>query len=162
MGDQFLSSAGAGRSCALSMRLANCSPVLDKYLARMGPDILSNTGAGVWRKAPGALPDSSSLPDKFQLPFHSNAPSYLVPSRFFIPFSKGEGPSLVQPLCTPWEALHSKNLAMPTCLRGSYQVRFFGLISGHSWGIGGGTRVVPGMVPLRNLKGRALAGINGH
>ena len=27
--------------------------------------ILSSTGAGFWRKAPGALPDSSSVLDKF-------------------------------------------------------------------------------------------------
>ena len=32
----------------------------------MGPGILSSTGAGVWRKAPGALPDSSSVLDIFQ------------------------------------------------------------------------------------------------
>ena len=28
-------------------------------------------------------------------------------------------------LCTPWEALHSKNLAIPTCLRGWYQILTF-------------------------------------
>ena len=32
----------------------------------MGPEILSSTGAGVWRKAPKAFPDSSSVLDKFQ------------------------------------------------------------------------------------------------
>ena len=32
----------------------------------MGPEILSSTGAGVGRKAPMALPDSSSALDKFQ------------------------------------------------------------------------------------------------
>ena len=31
-----------------------------------GPKILSSTGAGVWRKAPMAFPDSSSVLDKFQ------------------------------------------------------------------------------------------------
>ena len=66
MGDRFISSAGAGRSCGLSMRVANCSPILDKNLAPMGPDILSSAGAAVWRKAPGALPDSSSILDKFR------------------------------------------------------------------------------------------------
>ena len=32
----------------------------------MGPAILSNTGAGVWRKAPMAFPYSSSVLDKVQ------------------------------------------------------------------------------------------------
>ena len=32
----------------------------------MGPEILSSTGAGVWRKAPRGFPDSSSVLDKFQ------------------------------------------------------------------------------------------------
>ena len=32
----------------------------------MGPKNVSSTGAGVWRKAPEALPDSSSVLDKFQ------------------------------------------------------------------------------------------------
>ena len=32
----------------------------------MGPEILSSIGAGVWRKAPMAFPDSSSVLDKFQ------------------------------------------------------------------------------------------------
>ena len=48
------------------MRLRNPSPVLDKNLAPMGPEILSSTGAQVWKKAPGAFPDSSSVLDKFQ------------------------------------------------------------------------------------------------
>ena len=48
------------------MRVPNCSPVLDKILALIGPEILSSTGAGVWRKAPVAFPDSSSVLDKFQ------------------------------------------------------------------------------------------------
>ena len=34
------------------MRLPDPSPVLDKNRAPMGPEILSSTGAGVWRKAP--------------------------------------------------------------------------------------------------------------
>ena len=69
LGDRFLSSAGTGRNFALSlsMRVAkNCSPVLDKNPAPMGPEILSSTGAGVWSKAPKAFPDSSSVLDKFQ------------------------------------------------------------------------------------------------
>ena len=45
VGDRFLSSAGAGKTCALSMRVPNPSPVLDKNRAPMGPEILSNTGA---------------------------------------------------------------------------------------------------------------------
>ena len=40
-------------------------PVLDKNRAPMGPGILSSTGAGVWRKAPMAFPDSSSVLDEF-------------------------------------------------------------------------------------------------
>ena len=47
------------------MRLPDPSPVLDKNRASMGPEILSSTGAGVWRKAPMAFPDSSSVLDKF-------------------------------------------------------------------------------------------------
>ena len=43
------------------MKLPDPSPVLDK-----GPEILSSTGAGVWRKAPMAIPDSSSVLDKLQ------------------------------------------------------------------------------------------------
>ena len=70
MGDRFLSSAGAGKnlslSLSLSMRAPNPSPALDKNPASMGPGILSSTGAGVWRKAPKAFPDSSSALDKIQ------------------------------------------------------------------------------------------------
>ena len=64
MGDRFLSSAGTGKNRALSMRLPNPSPILDKNRAPMGPDILSSTR--VCRKAPKAFPDSSSVLDKFQ------------------------------------------------------------------------------------------------
>ena len=46
------------------MRLPDPSPVLDKNRAPMGPEILSSTGAGVWRKAPTAFPDSSSVLDE--------------------------------------------------------------------------------------------------
>ena len=66
MGDRYLSSAGTGKNCALSMRVPNPSPVLDKNRAPMGPEILSSTGAGVWRKAPKGFPDSSFVLDKFQ------------------------------------------------------------------------------------------------
>ena len=48
------------------MRVPNPSPVLDKNPAPIGPEILSSTGAGVWRKAPKAFPDSSSVLYKFQ------------------------------------------------------------------------------------------------
>ena len=41
------------------MRLSNPSPGLDINVAATGPGILRNTGAGVWRKAPGAFPDST-------------------------------------------------------------------------------------------------------
>ena len=55
----------------------------------------------------------------------------------FSAFSGGKGLSLVRSLCTPWEALRNKDFTIQMCLRGWYQVRFFGLIFGHSWGIGG-------------------------
>ena len=57
---------GTGRNCALSMRVPNPSPVLDKIRAPMGPEILSSTGARLWRKAPKGFPDSSSVLDKCQ------------------------------------------------------------------------------------------------
>ena len=66
MGDRFLSSAGTGKKCALSVRFPDRSPVLDKNRAPMGPEILSSTGAGAWRKAPMAFPDSSCVLAKFQ------------------------------------------------------------------------------------------------
>ena len=48
------------------MRVPNRRPVLDKILAPIGPEIISSTGAGVWRKvAPVAFPDSSSVLAKF-------------------------------------------------------------------------------------------------
>ena len=80
MGDGLLSSAGAGRSCGLSMRLPDPSPVLDKNRAPMGPEILSSTGAGVWKKAPMAFPDSSSVLDKFQ----STVGSFLLTVELFL------------------------------------------------------------------------------
>ena len=67
MGDRFLSSAGAGGNCAARpMRLPDPSPVLDRNRAAMGPEILSSTGARVWRKAPMAFPCYSSVLDIFQ------------------------------------------------------------------------------------------------
>ena len=48
------------------MRVLSPSPVPDKNPAPMGPEILSSTEAGVWRKAPKGFPDSSSVLDKFQ------------------------------------------------------------------------------------------------
>ena len=48
------------------MRLPNPSPVLDKNRARMDPEILSSTGARVWRTAPKAFPDSRSVLDQSQ------------------------------------------------------------------------------------------------
>ena len=69
---------------------------------------------------------------------HSNVPSNLVPSTFLKPCRGEMGLSLVRSLCTPWDALRNKNLRIQTCLRGWYQVRFFGLIFGHSWGNGEG------------------------
>ena len=48
------------------MRLSSPSPVLEKNRAPMGPEIISSTGAGVWRKAAKAFPDSRSVLDRFQ------------------------------------------------------------------------------------------------
>ena len=48
------------------MRVPNPSPVLDKNRAPMAPEILSSTGAGVWRKAPKGFPVSSSVLDTCQ------------------------------------------------------------------------------------------------
>ena len=49
------------------MRVPNSIPsVLDKNLAPMGPRNLSRTGALVWRKAPGAFPDSNSVLGQFE------------------------------------------------------------------------------------------------
>ena len=45
----ILSSAGTGKNCVLSMRFPDHSPVLDENHTRMGPEILSSTGAGVCR-----------------------------------------------------------------------------------------------------------------
>ena len=66
MGDRFLSNAGAGRNCARSARSPDPRPVLNKHRAPMGPESLSSTWAGVWRKAPMAFPDSNSVLDAFQ------------------------------------------------------------------------------------------------
>ena len=55
-----------GGNRARPRRLPDPSPVLDKSRAHMGPEILSSTGAGVWRKDPMACPDSSSVLDKFR------------------------------------------------------------------------------------------------
>ena len=46
------------------MRLPNLSLILDEMFALIGPGLLSGTGAGVWRKAPGAFLDSSSVLDR--------------------------------------------------------------------------------------------------
>ena len=83
---------------------------------------------------------------------HSNVPSNLVPGTFLKLFRGGKGLSLARSLCTPWEALRNKNPRRQTCLWGWYQVRFFGLIFGHSWGNGEGPGA-PGTVPLRNPTG---------
>ena len=53
--------AGTGTTCALSMRVSDPRPVLDKNRAPLNLIILSSAGAGVWRKAPKAFPDSSSV-----------------------------------------------------------------------------------------------------
>ena len=59
-------SAGTGKDGTLSMRVPDPSPILAKNRAPIGAEILSSTGAGVWRRAPEGFPDSSSVLDKFQ------------------------------------------------------------------------------------------------
>ena len=63
-----MSSAGAGGTCPRPMRLPDPSPAPDKNRAPMGPEILSSTGAGVWRKAPESFGISrlQSVLDKLQ------------------------------------------------------------------------------------------------
>ena len=65
---------GCWGSCPLPMRMPNPNPILNKNLAPMGPESLSSTSAGVWRKAPGALTDSSSALDTFQSATHGLFP----------------------------------------------------------------------------------------
>ena len=56
------------------MSVPNPSPVLDKIRApSMGQETLSSAGAGVWRKAPEAFPDSSSVLDQFQSATNTSA-----------------------------------------------------------------------------------------
>ena len=63
VGDHIFSQCG---NCARPMRLPDPSPILDKNHAPIGSEFLSSTGAGVWRKAPMAFPDSNAVLDKFQ------------------------------------------------------------------------------------------------
>ena len=62
MEDRFLSNCSL--SLSLYLRASNPSQILDTKRVAIGREILSSTGAGVWRKAPKALPDSNSAPDK--------------------------------------------------------------------------------------------------
>ena len=66
MGDRLFSSAGTERTCTFPMRLPDPSPILDKNCVPMGPEFLSNTGGGLWRKVHTAFPDSNSVMDKIQ------------------------------------------------------------------------------------------------
>ena len=72
VGDRFLSSAGAGENCVRPMRLPDPSPVLDKNCAHMGPEILSSTKAGVWRRAPMAFSAPFLYWINFSLRFRSH------------------------------------------------------------------------------------------
>ena len=49
--------------CVLSMRVPNPRAILDKFLAYIGRENLSSTGAGIWKKSLGAFPDSRSVLD---------------------------------------------------------------------------------------------------
>ena len=66
LGNPTFIQCGCWGNFARPMRLPHPSPALDKNRAPIGPEILSSTGAGVWRRAPMAFPDSSSVLDKFQ------------------------------------------------------------------------------------------------
>ena len=50
-GRPILIQCGCWGNCAHPLRLPDPSSALDKNRAPMGPEILSSTGAGVWRKA---------------------------------------------------------------------------------------------------------------
>ena len=84
------------------MRVPNPTPVLDKNRTPMGPEILSSTGAGAWRKAPMAFPDSSSVLDKFQwrlvqfLVKNLKFPNFIVKLANKSPHQKGGGFSCFQ------------------------------------------------------------------
>ena len=80
-------------------------------------------------------------------------PSSLVPSTFLKHFQGAKGLSLVRSLCTPWEALRNKNLAIQTCLRGLVPGTLLWIYFWAFLGHRGGTRVAPGTAPLPNPKG---------
>ena len=63
VGDRFLSGAGTGKNCSLSLslRVPNAGTVLAKNRAPMGPELVSSIGAGVLGKAPEGFPDSNSV-----------------------------------------------------------------------------------------------------
>ena len=63
LGRPICSCACSGKNGDLPIRP---SPVLDKSRARMGPEIFPSAGAGVWRKAIEAFPDSSSVQHNFR------------------------------------------------------------------------------------------------
>ena len=63
IGDQFLSNASAGSTCSLLIMVKNPRPVLDQNPAPIGPETLSRSGAGVWRKVP--VPRFRSVLDWF-------------------------------------------------------------------------------------------------
>ena len=76
------------------MRVPNASPVLDKNRAPTGPEILSSTGVGVWRKASKGFPDSSSALDKLQSVRKRPA---VINVASWIPWMRGPGRSGVAP-----------------------------------------------------------------
>ena len=67
MGDRLLFSACTGRHCAFPMRMPNPNSIVDSSHAPMGLESLFSTGAGIWRKASVASPDSNSVLDNFCL-----------------------------------------------------------------------------------------------
>ena len=66
MGDRFLSSAGAGGTCARPMRLPDPSPVLKKIVQPWVQKIYPELGLGSVRMLLRPFLDSSSVLDRFQ------------------------------------------------------------------------------------------------
>ena len=85
LGDRFLSSAGTGKSCALSMRVPNPSPALDKHIVHPWVQkFYPVPGLGSGGRLLKRFPDSSSVVDKFRNCLEyvrsNSVPSRLLPN----------------------------------------------------------------------------------
>ena len=85
--------------------------------------------------------------------FHSNMPYTKEPSTILLNILRGKGLSLVRSLCTFWETLHSKNLAVPMWGGAGTRHASLDLILGILGASPRGKKVGPGTAPLRNPKG---------